>query len=120
MKPATCPFLDRERRVAQILRWVFLSLAAAGVVRCVMSPIATDKLLIIVGLMLCSAVLLYVYYYRLRYPFKQIGIETIQQLGAQLTPDQRDQLWSKNYMTLYRWDVVRRQASVKNSNQIIN
>ena len=41
MKPATCPFLDRERRVAQILRWVFLSLAAAGVVRCVMSPIVT-------------------------------------------------------------------------------
>ena len=44
MKPATCPFLDRERLVAQILRWVFLSLAAAGVVRCVMSPIAIDRL----------------------------------------------------------------------------
>lgn len=116
MKTATCPFLDRERRVAQILRWVFLSLAAAGVVRCVMSPIATDKLLIIIGLMLCSAVLLYVYYYRLRYPFKQIGIETIQQLGAQLTPDQRDQLWSKDYMTLHGWDVVRRQISQCNKN----
>ena len=114
MKPATCPFLDRERRVAQILRWVFLSLAAVGAVRCVMSPIATNKLLIIVGLMLCSAVLLYVYYYRLRYPFKQIGIETIQQLGAQLTPDQRDQLWSKDYMTLHRWDVLRRQISYIN------
>ena len=116
MKPATCPFLDRERLVAQILRWVFLSLAAAGVVRSVMSPIAIYKLLIIVGLMLCSAVLLYVYYYRLRYPFKQIGIETIQQLGAQLTPDQRDQLWSKDYMTLHGWDVVRRQISQCNKN----
>ena len=116
MKPATCLFLDREHRFAQILGWVFLALAAAGVVRCVMSPIAIDTLLIIVGLMLCSAVLLYVYYYRLRYPYKLIGIETIQQLGAQLTPDQRDQLWSKDYMTLHRWDVVRRQISQCNKN----
>ena len=85
-----------------------LFVAAVGVVRCVINPLANDKLLIAVALMLCSAVLFYVYYYKQRYLFEWIGIETIQQLGAQLTPDQRDQLWCKDYMRLHRWDVVRR------------
>ena len=113
MNSVSCPFLDLHCRIAKILQWVMLFSAPVGLTRQVTHPIAPNILMIIMGLMLFDTWLFYVYYYKLKYSYKSIGLETIQRLGAQLTPDQRDQLWSKDYMTLHQWDVVRQQIERK-------
>ena len=63
-----------------------------------------------VVLMACLGVLIDIYY-RQEFPFECVGVENMQRLGAQLTPEQRDKLWSKGKLTLYQWDVACRQAN---------
>lgn len=50
-------------------------------------------------------------YYRYGFPFEHVGVENMQRIGAQLTPEQRDKLWSKGKLTLYQWNVACRQAT---------
>ena len=42
-------------------------------------------------------------YFKSKFTLEQIGIENVQLVGAKLTDEWRDRVWTQRYMTMFDW-----------------
>ena len=48
-----------------------------------------------------------------KFKLEQIGIENIQLVGAKMSEEWRDRVWSEGYITLYEWKRICRELGIQ-------
>ena len=113
MKPQSKEFAFYKRVLMVLGGCLVLELLFCGFKYLSTSGHVTLLAAMAVMLITCLGVLIDIYY-RQEFTFECVGVENMQRLGAQLTPEQRDELWDKGKLTLRQWDVACRQANINN------
>ena len=69
---------------------------------------------ILVGVLLILSFCLLLFMSRkAKFKLEQIGIENIQLVGAKMSEEWRDRVWSEGYITLYEWKRICRELGIK-------
>ena len=95
--------MERSMRLSKFIVWTLVVqtlLCLGGLIGGVLPWV---NALFVAVLLVFSWICLGFMYFKSKFTLEQIGIENVQLVGAKLTDEWRDRVWTQRYMTMFDW-----------------
>lgn len=105
--------ISKANKTSKVIGWVLVIQGIITLVGVAFGLMAKLNAVFVGVLLILSFCLLLFMSCKAKFKLEQIGIENIQLVGAKMSEEWRDRVWSEGYITLYEWKRVCSYLGIK-------